>query len=46
MQRVLVTERLADSGLEAMTAAGLEVDVRLGLAPSELLDAVRARRRW
>jgi D-3-phosphoglycerate dehydrogenase len=41
MQRVLVTERLADSGLEAMTAAGLAVDVRLGLAPSELLDAVR-----
>ena len=41
MQRVLVTERLADSGLEAMAAAGLDVDVRLGLAPSELLDAVR-----
>jgi D-3-phosphoglycerate dehydrogenase len=41
MQRVLVTERLADSGLEAMTAAGLEVDVRIGLAPSELLAAVR-----
>src|SRR4051812_10257834 len=40
MQRVLVTERLADSGLEAMTSAGLDVDVRLGLTPSELLDAV------
>jgi D-3-phosphoglycerate dehydrogenase len=40
MQRVLVTERLAESGLEAMTAAGLEVDVQLGLSPAELLDAV------
>ena len=41
MKRVLVSEQLADSGLEAMRAAGLEVDVRLGLSPSELLDAVR-----
>jgi D-3-phosphoglycerate dehydrogenase / 2-oxoglutarate reductase len=41
MQRVLVTERLAESGLDAMTAAGLDVDVRLGLSPAELLDAVR-----
>jgi D-3-phosphoglycerate dehydrogenase len=41
MQRVLVTERLAESGLEAMAAAGLEVDVRLGLSPSELLEAVQ-----
>ena len=36
-----MTEQLADSGLEAMRAAGLEVDVRLGLSPEELLDAVR-----
>jgi D-3-phosphoglycerate dehydrogenase len=41
MQRVLVTERLADSGLAAMSSAGLEVDVRLGLSPDELLDAVQ-----
>jgi D-3-phosphoglycerate dehydrogenase / 2-oxoglutarate reductase len=41
MQRVLVTERLAESGLDAMAAAGLDVDVRLGLTPAELLDAVR-----
>jgi len=41
MQRVLVTERLADSGLEEMSAAGLDVDVRLGLSPAELLDAVQ-----
>ena len=40
MPRVLVTEELAASGLEAMTAAGLDVDVRLGLSPEELLDAV------
>ena len=33
MKRVLVSEQLADSGLEAMRAAGLEVDVRLGLSP-------------
>jgi D-3-phosphoglycerate dehydrogenase / 2-oxoglutarate reductase len=41
VQRVLVTERLAESGLDAMAAAGLDVDVRLGLSPAELLDAVR-----
>src|SRR3954463_1672005 len=41
MKRLLVSEQLADSGLEAMRGAGLEVDVRLGLAPGALLDAVR-----
>jgi D-3-phosphoglycerate dehydrogenase / 2-oxoglutarate reductase len=39
--RVLVTEELAARGLDAMRAAGLEVDVRLGLSHGELLDAVR-----
>jgi D-3-phosphoglycerate dehydrogenase len=39
-QRVLVTERLAESGLEAMAAAGLEVDVRLDLDRAALIDAV------
>jgi D-3-phosphoglycerate dehydrogenase / 2-oxoglutarate reductase len=39
--RVLVTEELAASGLDAMRAAGLEVDQRLGLSPDELRDAVR-----
>jgi D-3-phosphoglycerate dehydrogenase len=39
--RVLVTERLAPRGLDAMRAAGLEVDERLGLDPAELLEAVR-----
>jgi D-3-phosphoglycerate dehydrogenase len=41
MKRVLVSEQLADSGLEAMRAADLEVDVQLGLSPDELLQAVR-----
>ena len=41
MKRVLVSEQLADSGLEAMRAAGLEVDVRLGLSPEELLDVAK-----
>jgi D-3-phosphoglycerate dehydrogenase len=38
---VLVTEELAASGLDAMRAAGLEVDQRLRLSPDELRDAVR-----
>lgn len=39
-KRVLVTEELAERGLESMRAAGLEVDVRLGLSPEALLQAV------
>lgn len=39
--RVLVTEQLAERGLELMRAAGLEVDVREGLSPAELQEAVR-----
>src|SRR2546423_298361 len=39
--RVLVTEPLADRGLDAMRAAGLDVDVQVGLTPEQLLDAVR-----
>jgi D-3-phosphoglycerate dehydrogenase / 2-oxoglutarate reductase len=39
-QRVLVTEQLAARGLDAMRAAGLDVDVQLGLGPEELLGAV------
>jgi len=38
--RVLVTEELAARGLDAMRAAGLEVDQRLGLTPDELRGAV------
>jgi len=41
MKRVLVTEQLAESGLEAMRGAGLDVEVALGLSAAELLDATR-----
>ena len=40
MSRVLVTEEIAESGLAELRRAGHEVDVRLGLSPDELLDAV------
>jgi D-3-phosphoglycerate dehydrogenase len=40
MARVLVTEQLAPTGLERLADAGHEVDVRLGLSPEELIDAV------
>jgi D-3-phosphoglycerate dehydrogenase / 2-oxoglutarate reductase len=39
--RVLVSEPLAERGLDAMRAAGLDVDVQTGLSPEELLDAIR-----
>jgi D-3-phosphoglycerate dehydrogenase len=39
--RVLVSEPLAERGLDAMRAAGLDVDVQTGLSPAELLDAVK-----
>ena len=41
MARILVTEKIADSGLDRLRAAGHEVDVREGLSPEELLEAVR-----
>ncbi len=40
MARVLVTEEIAPTGLQALRDAGHEVDVRLGLTPPELLAAV------
>ncbi|MGH9291236.1 MAG: phosphoglycerate dehydrogenase [Acidimicrobiales bacterium] len=40
MGRVLVTEQLADPGIEQMRAAGHDVEIRLGLSPDELLGAV------
>jgi len=40
MARILVTEKIAESGLEALRRAGHDVDVREGLSPEELLDAV------
>jgi D-3-phosphoglycerate dehydrogenase / 2-oxoglutarate reductase len=40
MARILVTEKIADRGLEQLRAAGHDVDVRLGLSPDEVLAAV------
>lgn len=40
MGRVLVTERLAQAGLDLMADAGHEVDVRLDLSPEELVSAI------
>ncbi len=40
MARILVTEEIAEGGLDRLRHAGHEVDVRLGLSPEELLDAV------
>jgi len=38
--RVLVSEAIAESGLDALRAAGFEVDERLGMTPDELLEAI------
>jgi D-3-phosphoglycerate dehydrogenase / 2-oxoglutarate reductase len=40
MARVLVTEPIAASGLDVLRQAGHEVDVRLDLSPSELIEAI------
>lgn len=40
MARVLVTEKIADTGLEALADAGHEVDVKEGLTPDELIAAI------
>ncbi len=41
MSRILVTEKIAESGLDKLRAAGHEVDVQLELTPEGLLEAVR-----
>src|SRR5215212_5021614 len=41
MARILVTEKLAETGLDDLRSAGHEVDVQLGLSPEELLTAVK-----
>ncbi|MCB1271623.1 MAG: phosphoglycerate dehydrogenase [Microthrixaceae bacterium] len=38
--RVLVTEVIAEGGLQRLSDAGHEVDIRTGLSPEELLEAV------
>jgi len=40
MARVLVTEELAERGIQAMRDAGLDVEVRTGLSPEALRKAV------
>ena len=41
MARVLVTETIAEGGLERLRQAGHTVDVSTGLSPEELLTAVK-----
>lgn len=41
MSRILVTEKIADGGLQQLRDAGHHVDVKLGLSPDELLEAVK-----
>ena len=40
MARILVTEEIAEGGLDRLRAAGHDVDVRFDLSPDDLLDAV------
>jgi D-3-phosphoglycerate dehydrogenase len=40
MSRILVTEKIADGGLQQLRDAGHQVDVKLGLSPDELLTAI------
>ncbi len=40
MARILVTEEIADSGLDRLRAAGHEVDVQLGSSPQQLVAAI------
>ncbi len=40
MAHILVTETIADSGLQAMRDAGHDVHVRKNLSPEQLLDAI------
>ncbi|MCU1351047.1 MAG: serA [Acidimicrobiales bacterium] len=41
MARVLVTEKIAEGGLDRLRAQGHEVDTQLGLSPEALVEAVR-----
>jgi D-3-phosphoglycerate dehydrogenase len=40
MARILVTEKIADGGLQHLRDAGHVVDVRLGLEPDELVEVI------
>lgn len=41
MARILVTEKIADSGLDRLREAGHEVDVQLGRSPEEVTELVK-----
>lgn len=41
MARILVTEQIADGGLDRLRAAGHDVDVQLAPSPEELLELVK-----
>jgi D-3-phosphoglycerate dehydrogenase len=41
VSRVLVTEKIAQPGLDQLAAAGHEVDVQLDLSPEQLLGAIK-----
>ncbi len=41
MARILVTEEIADGGLDRLRAAGHDVDTRLDLSADELLEVDR-----
>ena len=41
MARILVTEEIAEGGLDRLRADGHDVDVRLGLSAEELLSEIR-----
>lgn len=41
MARILVTEKIADGGLQMLRDAGHEVDIKLGLSPEDLLEEVK-----
>ena len=42
MARILVSEKLAERGIELLRAAGHEVDVRLDMTPKQLTEAIPA----
>lgn len=41
MARILVTEQIADGGLDRLRAAGHDVDVQEGASPEQLLDLIK-----
>ena len=41
MARILVTESIADNGLDQLRKGGHEVDVQEGLSPTQLLSAIK-----